>query len=122
MPQQNAQLRRSLLGWIPDSAGRSHLLSLAVYEIVYFAAYRYGMTFFSTSPSPIWFPDSVLLCALLVKPRQTWWMYIVAPLPIRLFVAVPADTPMWLLFLCYVNDALKGFLSAWLLQIGRAHV
>jgi len=120
MPQQKKQLKWSLLGRIPDSAAWSHALSVVIYAIVYLAAYRYAMTFFSTYPSPIWFPDSVLLCALLVRPRNTWWMYIVAPLPIRLFVAVPPDTSTWILLACYVNDVLKGLLSAWLLKRGPA--
>ena len=107
-----------LPGWLRGNGARDHLLSLAIYVIVYWAAYRYGMIFFSTYPSPIWFPDAVLLCALLLKPRSTWWMYVVAPLPIRLFVAVPADTPTWFLLVCYLNDALKGLLSAWILRRG----
>ncbi|HET9941969.1 MAG TPA: MASE1 domain-containing protein, partial [Terriglobia bacterium] len=111
-------MKHRLLSGVLGNNPRDHLLSVAVYAIIYFAAYRYGMTFLSAHPSPIWFPDSVLLCALLLAPRATWWIYVLIPLPIRLFTSVPADTPTWFLFVCYVNDVLKGLLSAWILLRG----
>ena len=113
--RRQEQLKHRLLSGVLGNNPRDHLLSLAVYAIIYFAAYRYGMTFLSAHPSPIWFPDSVLLCALLLAPKATWWIYVLIPLPIRLFTSVPADTPTWFLFVCYVNDVLKGLLSAWIL-------
>src|SRR5262245_2081436 len=37
-------------------------------------------------PSPFWIPDSVLLCALFLNRRATWWVFILAIWPVRLFL------------------------------------
>ena len=66
-----------------------YVLAFCLFETAFYFAYRYGMAFSHAAPSPFWFPDSVLLCALLlVRPR--WWApWLLATLPIRLTVAVP---------------------------------
>ena len=104
-----------LRGWAGGSVTRN-LLSVAVFECVFYFAYRFGMSFPMDSPSPLWFPDSVLLCALLFSRKSSWWMFILAPLPIRLMTAVPEGTPLWFLMACFLNDSLKGLLSAFLLR------
>jgi len=106
------------LEWFTDNRAFRHLLNLAVFEVAFYIAYRSGMSVFSDSPSPLWFPDSVLLVALLLTPQRTWWMYIVAPIPIRLLVEVPVGMPVWFLPAVFVNDSLKGLLSAFLLRRG----
>jgi PAS domain S-box-containing protein len=65
--------------------------------------------------SPFWYPDAVLLSALLVTRQKRWWMYLLGPLPIRLFL-VPSTNPFWFLLATYANDSLKAYLSALLLQ------
>jgi len=104
-----------LWGWAGGSVTRN-LLSVAVFECVFYFAYRFGMSFPMDSPSPLWLPDSVLLCALLFSRKSSWWMFILAPLPIRLMTAVPEGTPLWFLLACFLNDSLKGLLSAFLLR------
>ena len=101
-----------------DNRALRHLRNLAIFEIAFYFAYRFGMSVFSDSPSPLWFPDSVLLCALLLTPRRTWWMYILAPIPIRFLVAVPVGMPVWFLPAVFVNDSLKALLAAFLLRRG----
>src|SRR5262245_365870 len=103
---------------VADRSVLDHLRSLAVFEIAFYFAYSYGMAFTQNYPSPLWFPDSVLLCAFLTRSRNTWWMYIVAQLPVRFLVAVPPDMPVWFLPACFINDSLKAVLSASLLQRG----
>jgi len=95
---------------------RNLIYKLAIFEIAFYFAYWYGMTFTADYPSPLWFPDSILLCALLISPRSTWWIYLLAPLPIRLTVAVAPGTSIWFLVACFVNDSLKGLLAASLLR------
>ncbi len=67
-------------------------------------------------PSPFWFPDSVLLCALLLTRRRFWWMFLLAVWPIRLLAGAPAGTPLWFLLASIANDSLKAILAAWLLR------
>ncbi|HEX5000604.1 MAG TPA: MASE1 domain-containing protein, partial [Terriglobia bacterium] len=95
--------------------GQPTLLRFGLFEITFFVAYRFGMSFTQSLASPLWFPDAVLLCVLLGSRSGVWWIYILGTLPIRLFLVVPADTPFWFLVACFVNDSLKALLSAWLL-------
>ena len=92
------------------------LIGFGLFMVAYYFAYRFGMTFSQTLASPFWFPDSVLLCALLLSPRRFWWVFIVATLPIRLPVAVPAETPLWFLVTTFMIDSTKGVLTAVLLR------
>src|SRR5262245_57380955 len=96
--------------WLAD------LLALVLFEVAFYLAYRYAMTFSHASASPFWFPDSVLLCALLVVRRSRWWLFVLAPLPIRLLVETPADVPLWFLLATFAIDSAKGLLTATLLQ------
>ena len=95
---------------------RDLLYRLVIFESAFYFAYRYGMSFTPEYPSPLWFPDSVLLCALLISPKSTWWIYLLAPLPIRLTVAVAPDTSLWFLVAVFINDSLKSLLAAFLLR------
>jgi integral membrane sensor domain MASE1 len=66
--------------------------------------------------APFWLPDSVLLCALLLSPPRMWWIFLAAPLPIRLVVAISPATPTWFLLAVFLNDSLKALVAAALLR------
>jgi len=104
-------MRRIRVRFMPPYLG-----GLVLFEIAFLLAYRFGISFTHEFASPFWFPDSVLLCALLVSPTNSWWAYIAATLPVRLFLFVPSGTPLWFLLASFVNDSLKALLSAWLLR------
>jgi two-component system, LuxR family, sensor kinase FixL len=93
------------------------LLPLLVFELAFAAAYVFAMSFTSTAAAPLWFPDSILLCALLLNRPRRWPIYLLAPLPIRLLVAVVPGTPLWFLLATYANDTLKALLAASLLRL-----
>src|SRR5262245_40120748 len=61
---------------------------LALYAAGYWLAYRFGMRFSQAAASPFWFPDSVLLCALVRTRPRHWWIFLATALPIRLFSEV----------------------------------
>ena len=86
---------------------------LIIFAVGYALAYKYVKFFTSSSPAPLWFPDSVLLCAFLLVPRKRWAWYALVALPIRF---MDPDAPAWFLFATYVNDCLKAMLSAYLLR------
>jgi two-component system, LuxR family, sensor kinase FixL len=88
------------------------LLEFGLFVTAFYFAYLYGMSFSHACASPFWFPDSVLLCALLLNRPQRWWLFVLAPLPIRLLVAVPPGTPSWFLLATFAIDSLKGLLTA----------
>jgi PAS domain S-box-containing protein len=87
-----------------------------VFLVAYYLAYRYGMTFSPVTASPFWFPDSILLCALLVTPKRHWWILIAATLPIRLWSSVAAGIPLWFLCATFAIDSAKGIVTAFALR------
>lgn len=87
------------------------LLEFFFFEAIYCLAYLYGMSFSQDFASPFWFPDSVLLCALLVNPPRRWWLFILGPLPIRILLAAP-EIPIWFLLATFAIDSVKGLLAA----------
>jgi PAS domain S-box-containing protein len=89
--------------------------SLALFEIAFLIAYRLGMSFPQEFAAPFWFPDSVLLAALLVSRRRDWWLYVLGTTPIRLFLFARPRIPFWFILAAFANDSLKTLLSAWLL-------
>ena len=92
------------------------LLRLALFGVAFFVAYRLAMSFSGEAAAPFWFPDAVLLCALLLNPPRTWWLFLLAPLPIRLLVSGSAGIPAWFLLATFVIDSVKCLLAATLLR------
>ena len=62
-------LERDLKGLIRGSHLRN-VLGLCLFAVAFYFAYRYGMAFSHVTSSPFWFPDSVLLCTLLVGSAE----------------------------------------------------
>jgi integral membrane sensor domain MASE1 len=92
------------------------VLGYLAFLVAYYFAYRYGMAFSQVTASPFWFPDSVLLCALLKSRRELWWVFILGTLPIRLFSGVAADIPLWFLLTAATVDSGRSLASALLLR------
>jgi PAS domain S-box-containing protein len=92
------------------------ILALALFETAYYFAFQYGMTFSQASASPFWFPDSVLLCALLLTGPRQWWMFAIAALPVRLHPHLTAGIPAWFLLLTFAVDLTNTMLAATLLR------
>lgn len=92
------------------------LRTLLLFALTYFAAYGYGSLFGQTTSSPLWFPDSVLLCALLLTPLRKWWFYLLTAFSIRFVPGLHPPVPYWFLIATCMNDLLKGLFTAWLLR------
>ena len=107
-----ASLRDSLF----SSTLVRNVLAFCCFEVAYYFAYRYGMSFSQATASPFWFPDSVLLCALLCTRARWWLLLIAATVPIRLFTEVAAGVPFGMLVGTALNDYVKAALGATLLR------
>jgi two-component system sensor kinase FixL len=110
---------RALLRGAKSFVHSQHLRNIAwfcAYVAAFYLAYRYGMSFSQASASPFWFPDSVLLCALLISRPRRWWIFVLVPLPIRLFSEVAAGIPLWFLLATFAIDSAKGLVAAWALR------
>ena len=87
-------------------------LGFCLFEAAFYFGYRYGMSFSHACASPFWFPDSVLLCALVLNRPGRWWLFVLAPLPIRLLVAAPPEVPLSFLLTTFAIDSANGLLTA----------
>ena len=92
------------------------VLGFLAFLIAYYFAFRYGISFGPGSASPFWFPDSVLLCALLKSRRELWWLFILGTLPIRLQAGIAADLPLWFLLASFAMDSMQVLASAFALR------
>jgi signal transduction histidine kinase len=95
------------------SRAAAQLAPLLLFGAGYTLASRYAWSFSENNAAPLWFPDSVLLCALLLTPKKRWLAYVLVGLPIRL---AHTGVPTWFLSVTYLNDCLKAAFSAYLLQ------
>jgi PAS domain S-box-containing protein len=107
-----ASLRDSLL----SSALLRRALAFCCFEVAYYFAYRYGMSFSQATASPFWFPDSVLLCALLCTRPRWWLLLIAATVPIRFFSEVATQVPLGHLVSTSLNDYVKAVIAAVLIR------
>src|SRR5215471_711350 len=104
---------RGEVRWYPESRD---LGALALFSVGYLVAYGHGSLFPQTASAPLWFPDSVLLCALLLTPKKKWWLYLLVAAPIRFVPGLRPLAPAWFIWVTFVNDAAKASLSAFLLR------
>lgn len=88
----------------------------ALFLIAFYFANRYGLAFTRTAAVPVWFPGSVLLCALLWALRRWWPLLLAAILPIRLWTTVSPATPVWLRLATTAVDCGTAILAALLLR------
>ena len=98
--------------WTAFSARHRHFelgVGITLFCIAYYAAFLVDIP---ASPSPLWIPDSILLCALLRAPRRYWWIFLVLIFPIRLLGDVVAPRPLWFLLATTAIDAAKGLAGA----------
>jgi PAS domain S-box-containing protein len=92
------------------------IVGFLAFLVAYYFAYGFGMSFTQDFASPFWFPDAVLLCALLKSRLGLWWLFILATLPIRLYSEVSVGIPTWFLLTCFALDSGKGLVAAGLLR------
>jgi PAS domain S-box-containing protein len=121
MPSQSPLQTRGFLtafladARLPRSSARG-VLAFCCFEVAYYFAYRYGLSFDQATLSPFWFPDSVLLCALLRAPRRWWLLLLAATVPIRFFSEVTHGLSYGMLASAALNDYAKAVLGAVLLR------
>ena len=93
---------------LPSDARRA-LLFAAGYAVASFASF--GGAQRGAVPAPLWAPDAVLLCALLLNPVRKWWAFLLLALPIRFAIGMPWAAPVPFLA-DSANDLLKAVLAA----------
>src|SRR5262245_21913264 len=102
--------------WLRFHGSAGELRPILVFAVAYFVACGHGSLFSVARSAPLWFPDSVLLCALLLTPRNRWWRYVTVALSVRLIPMIRPGVPLWFAIATFTNDALKALLAAHLLR------
>jgi signal transduction histidine kinase/integral membrane sensor domain MASE1 len=88
---------------------KSWTLPLAVGAAYYIAAELGAALAFPSAPvSVFWAPNAILMGALLVAPREHWWMYLTAIVPFHLFAQMLDTPPIQLIVQYFANVGLAG--------------
>jgi signal transduction histidine kinase/integral membrane sensor domain MASE1 len=93
------------------------ILGAVALATAYFLGVQVGIAF-TLQPhaiSILWPPNALVLAALLLAPRRTWWLFIVAVLPAHMIAEVSLGVPYAMAFSWYVSNVAEGLLGAWLL-------
>lgn len=97
----NPALRQSVLVALLASAG-------------YFFTAKIGFAF-ALQPGPVstlWMPNSILLAALLLVPRRSWWMVLLAAFPAHVAPEVQNGVPVVIFLLLFVSNSLQALIGA----------
>jgi len=109
------QPQYSLPAWWPTTATHHKYLTLALgvslFIVAYCVAFYISGARMGILPSPLWIPDSILLCALLRARPSYWWIFLLLIIPIRL-IENPAPRPPWYLLGTISLDAITAVASA----------
>src|SRR5262245_43186399 len=94
------------------AGARTWTLPLAV-GAAYFIAAEVGeaLAFPSAPVSVLWAPNAILMAALMLAPREHWWMYLAGILPFHLFAQL-ADFPMTRVVIQYIANIGLAMLGA----------
>lgn len=89
-------------------------LSLLV-GISYYVGTRIGLylTPHGQPNSTFWPPNAILLAALLLAPRRTWWSFILAVLPAHLLAQLPAGVPLWTAIGWFITNTSEALIGAY---------
>jgi PAS domain S-box-containing protein len=101
----------------PDATGT--LIAATGVAVAYAAAARFGakLVFPGAPVSALWFPNAILLAALLLAPRRDWWVYLVLVLPAHLLVQpLLVSVPPAHALIGYVGNCGTALMGAWLLR------
>ena len=102
-------------GWLKLIVRSPRLVSaleLIAFGIAYFLAFRLATSFGPGSFSPLWFPSSILLCALLKSSPERWWLFIACMVPVRILGQTDPDFPLWLALVNIALDIAKALMTA----------
>jgi len=91
-------------------------LKILLFAAAYLVGYAGSRYLAQRTGTRLWFPDAILLCALLLVPRKKWWLYILVTAPVRFIPEVRAPVPAWFLWANWINDIAKSVVVAYLLQ------
>ena len=107
----NSQVDR---GASRPAADRPLLLGVLLVSIAYYAGSKLGfaLTFQPNAISVLWPPNAILLGALLLAPRSTWWLFIAAALPAHFAAQFQSGVPLPMVLCWFVSNTSEALIGA----------
>jgi len=101
---------------------RAELLRIVLSALLVGAAYYVGakigfaLTFRIFPVSTLWPPNSILFAALLLSPKRSWWVPLLATFPAHLLAQLNADIPTAMILCWYISNCSEALIGASLLR------
>jgi PAS domain S-box-containing protein len=96
-----------------NSVGRLAAAAALVFAGYYFGAkIGFALTFRPQPISVLWPPNSILLAGLLLTPRRTWWVLLLAVLPAHWLVQLQSNVPPRMIFCWYISNCVEALIGA----------
>ncbi len=83
-----------------------------LYQSAFYLSYKYSLEFSHAGSAAFWFPDSVVLCALLTSRPRYWGILLVSVLPERLLIEWQTHIPDWFRLTAFAIDSTKAVIVA----------
>ena len=97
-----------------DPALRRAVLVALLASAGYFFTAKIGFAF-ALQPGPVstlWMPNSILLAALLLVPRRSWWIVVLAAFPAHFASEVQGGVPTLISLLLFVSNSVQALIGA----------
>ena len=95
------------------SDGGTILAAVLVFVGYYVGAkIGFALTFKPVPVSVLWPPNSILLAALLLRPRRTWWVLLLAVFPAHWLVQLQSNVPPRMIFCWFVSNSVEALIGA----------
>jgi PAS domain S-box-containing protein len=97
-----------------DPALRVAILTSAIVSVSYYLTAIIGFEFALQpgSVSTLWMPNSILLAGLLLTPRRSWWLMILAVLPAHFASELSSGVPTAMVLSWFVSNVAQALLAA----------
>lgn len=96
-------------------ASRRTVLVALLVAIGYYLTAKIGFAFALQpgSVSTLWMPNSILLAGLLLVPRRSWWIVVVAACPAHFASEVQSGVPMAMISSWFISNSLQALFGAY---------
>ncbi len=93
---------------------RRKLTVALLVAIGYYVTAKIGFAFALQpgSVSTLWMPNSILLAGLLLMPRRSWWMILVAALPAHLASEAQSGVPLTMILSWFLSNSFQALFGA----------
>jgi PAS domain S-box-containing protein len=101
------------MGRIPTDRA-STIVAAALVCVGYYLGARVGFAF-TIHPSPVstlWPPNSILLAALLLAPRRSWAILLLAAFPAHLTIQLANQIPLTMILLWFISNCSQALIGA----------